>query len=136
MVRNVLLSILAALAMITCTVSNAAAGEHEGKRTREAEKDPELDTDKDGKLDHGELRAALDEEIGAIDADKDGKIDHGEQRKALQALRAKLDANKDGNVDDGEFRRAFADLKTSDPVLYHRLGERLHHRREKRERKK
>jgi hypothetical protein len=134
--RSTLLSLLALVAVLGLSANyDAKAGEHEGKRRREAERDPELDLDKDGKLDHGEIRVALDEVIGALDADKDGKIDHGEQRKALHALREKLDANKDGKLDDGEFRRAFAALKAEHPEVFRRLAERIHHHRREHKKK-
>jgi Ca2+-binding EF-hand superfamily protein len=121
----------------------AISGEGAGLRHR-------LDLDKDGKLDHGELRAVLEEVMGNLDADKDGKvdhgelkakldtdkdgkIDHGELRAALQTVKAKLDTDKDGKIDHGELRAALKNLKETHPKLFAHIMERIRERRERKQ---
>jgi hypothetical protein len=90
------------------------AGEAEKARRREHEKD------NDEKVDRRELRSAVDSELKALDTDKDGKIDHGE-RKALRALRDKLDKDGDGIPDREEMKK----LREKHPELHERLVKRM-----------
>lgn len=136
-----------ALACVAGTAVRAAEIVEEGhghKRVRAL-----IDLEKDGKVDHGELRAALEELVGKIDADKDGKVDHGELkakldtdkdgkvdhgelRAALQGVKAKLDTDKDGKIDHGEARAALRKLRENHPKLFAWLMERIKERRERR----
>jgi len=134
---------LCALALFLVLPVLSASGGEGGHGLRQR-----LDLDKDGKLDHGELKAAIEETLGKLDADKDGKIDHGELKAkldtdkdgtidhgelkaALQTVKAKLDTDKDGKVDHGELRAAMRNLKEKHPKLFAWLMERIKERRER-----
>ena len=114
------------------TASSVSALERVRERERAAAADPALDLDKDGKLDHGEWKKAVDAEIGSLDTDKDGKLDHGERKAVLQKFKATLDMDKDGKLDHGELRKALGEMKESHPELYEHLMRRLRERRERR----
>jgi len=119
---------LCALALFLVLPVLSASGGEGGHGLRQR-----LDLDKDGKLDHGELKAAIEETLGKLDADKDGKIDHGEGRAALQNLRERLDTDKDGKIEPGELRAALLNLKEKHPLFYERVLRRIREGRERRE---
>ena len=88
------------------------------------------DTDHDGKLDHGELKAVLDK-------DHDGKVDHGEWRNEVKAIKEKLDTDKDGKLEPKEVEGVLEKIREKFPKYYEHLIKRLRERREReREREK
>lgn len=104
-----------------------------------------------GKVRYKELKAALDAQLTELDKDKDGKLDHGEVHKALRALRKtldgmpdeaeydadhdgkierkelkeKIDADHDNKIDHGEGREALLKFKQEHPTEWQSLLERV-----------
>jgi len=123
---------LAAFALAASLLATGTVLAEGREKVRERRKEA-LDMDKDGRIDHGELRLAVMAELRAVDADKDGKIDHGEGRAALQKLRERLDTDKDGKIEPGELRAALLNLKEKHPLFYERVLRRIREGRERRE---
>ena len=115
-----IVSVAVCMGLLACVESSALAGEH--KR---------LDLDGDGKIDHHELRLALEAELGALDKDHDGKTGIKEGRETLAALKEKLDKDKDGKLDHGEIRAELRKIKEHHPELYERVMHRLREHYEK-----
>lgn len=121
-----LMSMALCLGLLACVQSSALAGER-----KRAERGERADLDGDGKIDHHELKLALEAELGALDKDHDGKTGLKEGRETLAALKEKLDTDKDGKLDHGEIRAELKKIKEHHPELFERIMHRLREHHEK-----
>ncbi len=122
-----IMSVAVCMGLLACVQSSVLAGE----RKRADGEHKRADLDGDGKIDHHELRLALEAELGALDKDHDGKTGIKEGRETLAALKDKLDTDKDGKLDHGEIRAELKKIKEHHPELYERVMHRLREHHEK-----